>query len=319
MTSAVQERPNNTFLGASLITFAMFITAVQDVIIKSYSSDLTLWQTFTMRGIFAVPMFVALAHVMRQHQGLREHVFGRWTLLRAFLLIVMYIAMYAAIPFISLSVIAAGIYTSPIFMTVMSASAIGERVSTRGWCAVLLGFIGVLLILQPGTDAFTPYALLPILTALMYASANLLTRSKCQDVPAAALALSLNGGLLLVGVVVTFLMLTLPLSKSLVGASPFIFGGWGQVSPLLWAMMVVLALLVVANGTTLAAAYKAAAPSTVATFDYSYLIFAVLFDFWFFALVPNTTTLIGIAFIVVAGLIATKKEDPNPISHMETN
>jgi len=310
LTSAVQERPNNTFLGASLITFAMFITAVQDAVIKSYSADLTLWQTFTMRGIFAVPLFVGLAHLMRQHQALKEHVFGKWTLLRA-LLLIMYIAMYAAIPFVSLSVIAAGIYTSPIFMTVMSASAIGERVSTRGWCAVLLGFIGVLLILQPGTVAFTAYALLPILTALMYASANLLTRSKCQDVPAAALALSLNGGLLLIGVAVTFLMLTLPPSESLVGASPFIFGMWGQVSPQLWAMMVVLALLVVANGTPLAAAYKAAAPSTVATFDYSYLIFAVLFDFWIFSLVPNLTTLIGIALIVVAGMIATKKKDPN--------
>ena len=166
----------------------------------------------------------------------------------------------------------------------------------------MLGFAGVLTLLQPGTDAFSPFALLPVLGAAFYAMGHVITRMKCQDVPVAALALSLNTVMVLTGVIISLALVILPVPDSLSGSYPYIFGPWSAVSPKDWAVLALLAGFTVTVGMMLAGAYKIAPPATVATFEYSYLVFVALWDILFFGLTPTLTTLLGMAMIVAAGL-----------------
>ena len=307
MIDQAQERPNNVALGVTLIVTAVFMMSIQEALFKLFSADLSLWQVFTLRGLLAVPLLIAVAAFQGSHHDIWSTALRKWPLLRAVFMTLQFIATYSAIPFLSLSTIAAGVYTAPVFVTLLSAYAIGEPVGGRGWIAIALGFTGVLFVLQPGTDAFTLWAVLPVFGGFLYALTNVTARSKCQDVPSAAMALSVNLALLLAGAMATGVILVWQPAETLVGLYPYLFSGWSAIDATAWLVVAVLAVLVVAIQMGLAGAYQSAPPSIVATFDYSYLIFVAVWDYLIFATAPNALAAFGILLIVAAGLLVIRR------------
>ncbi|MBZ8133983.1 DMT family transporter [Afifella sp. IM 167] len=295
-------------LGIVLIVGAVFAMSLQDALIKYASTDMSLWQIYVLRALAAFPALLWLARRGARRGGPDLNAMpSRWAWLRAGCLVAMYVAMYAAIPVLSLSVIAAAFYTGPLFITLLSAPVLGERVGARGWLAVLLGFSGVAVMLRPGGEAFAPLALLPVLSGFFYALAAILTRAKCRSQSAAALAFALNGALLAAGLLASLVLALLRPGGDLLRAAPFLLGGWAPMGAPDWALILFLAALIVFIGLGLAAAYQAATPSLIATFDYSYLVFAAFWGWALFADLPDAPTLAGMAMIAGAGLLAIRR------------
>lgn len=298
-------RPDRVVFGAMLIVGAVFLMALQDAIIKYASTDLTLWQIYVLRSLIAIPVLAIIARRCGQGPMVLTRSLARWTMLRAALLVAMYVSLYAAIPVLPLAVLAAGFYTAPLFIALLSALLIGEPVRLSGWLALATGFAGVLFILKPGTAAFTPMVLLPVLSGLLYAVAAILARSKCRDEAPLTLAMSLNIVLLLAGALASVALAIWPSDDGTV--LPFLSGPWVRMGVQAWTLVVVLAVLIVGIGLGLAAAYQVARPAVIATFDYSYLIFSSLFGYVLFAEVPDAATLVGMALIGGAGLLVIRR------------
>lgn len=303
-----ETRPQNITRGVLLIVLAALTISIQDVIFKLFSSELTLWQIFALRGVLAVPLLLAVSWTRGAHLGILRAAFGKWPLLRSLFITMTFLAFYAAIPFLSLSTVGAANYIAPIFVTLLSAYVISEAVGRLGWIGVLLGFVGVIVLLQPGTDAFSPWALLPIIGAAFYALAHITTRARCQNVPLAALSLSQNTVMLLAGIVVSIFLILLKPQGEMVEAYPYIFGGWSAVDLTDWFVLLLLAGFAVVLGMMLAGAYQAAPPSVVATFEYSYLVFVAVWDVLFFDIAPTVTSVTGMILIVVAGLLVLQRK-----------
>ncbi len=297
-----QDRP---VFGAAMIVIAVFLMSLQDAIIKFSSTELTLWQVFVLRSALAIPVLAALS-MSSGRVGRLIPIHPGWAALRSVALVLMYVSIYAAVPVLSLAVVAAAFYTGPLFITLLSVLIGGESVGPRRWFAVSLGFLGVLVILQPGTDSFTALALLPVLSGFFYAVAAILTRTRCAQESPMSLALMLNVALLLAGLFATGAIgLYGPVAEK-AAAYPFLLGPWTDLDASGLLLIGVLTLLIVAIGVTLAQAYQAASPVVVATFDYSYLVFAALWSLIIFAEPPTGTTLAGMAMIAGAGMIALK-------------
>ncbi|NKB53403.1 MAG: EamA family transporter [Rhizobiaceae bacterium] len=299
-------RPQNIKLGVGLILAAALAISVQDVIIKLFSDHVSLWQIFALRGCIAVPMLLMIGK-MRGSRNLLKSALSRWPLMRSLFITTTFLAFYAAIPFLSLSTVGAANYIAPIFVTLLSAYVIAEPVRRRGWIGVALGFVGVMVLLQPGSDAFSPWSILPIIGAAFYALAHITTRTRCQGVPVAALSLSQNIIMGLAGFIVSGLLLWLPQDGVLMQSYPYVFGSWLPIGLSDFAVLVLLAGFAVAIGMLLAGAYQAAPPSTVATFEYTYLVFVAVWDAVFFASLPNPISLSGMALIIIAGLLVLRK------------
>ncbi|MFD1158695.1 DMT family transporter [Roseovarius aestuarii] len=300
-------RPQNILRGVTLIIAAAFTISVQDVVFKLFSNTLSLWQIFTVRALLALPLFAVLALAKGNRGALRGAV-QKWPLLRGLCLTLTFMAFYAAIPFLSLSTVGAANYTAPIFITLLSAYVISEPVGRMGWIAVFVGFVGVVVLLKPGTDAFSPWALLPIIGAVFYALGHITTRVKCQSIPVTTMALSLNLMMLAAGLGASLLLLIWPPAPDLVNSYPNIFGAWSPITQAEWQVLVLLAGLAVLIGMVLAGAYQAAPPATVATFEYTYLIFVVMWDLTFFATMPKGSTLLGMIMIIGAGLMVLRRD-----------
>jgi len=171
MRAPMNQNKDNTVLGVAVIVATVFTMALADAVIKYASAAFPLWQIFVVRSLLAVPMLVVIA--LCTNADIRPRS-PPWAIARGLLLAFMYVAIYAAIPRLSLSVIAAALYTGPIFVALLSACVTGEKVGACGWVAVVLGFAGVLVILRPHTDAFSFYMLIPVIAGLFYALTYLL-------------------------------------------------------------------------------------------------------------------------------------------------
>ncbi len=300
MTQQEAVRPQKTAQGIGIILASVLTMAFADALVKLVSADLTLWQVFVARSLFAVPVLVALLCATGARLRLRA---PKWALLRSLLLVLTWLAFYASLPVLELSVAAVAVYSNPIMIALLSALLIGEPVTGRQWLGVLLGFLGVVAILRPGTEAFSWFTLLPLLAAACYALAMVLTRSKCQEEAPMALALALHGSFLAAGLIATALLAFLGLGAETQAAYPFLLGGWAPLGLREWGLMALLGLLSVAYFIGVARAYQIAAPPIIATFDYAYLVSAALWGFLFFAETPGLLTLGGMVLITAAGLL----------------
>lgn len=306
MSQEQNGRQENVTLGVIVIVLTVFAMSVADAIVKYVSADFPLWQIYVVRSIVVIPMLVAIALFGRQPVRLGPTARG-WTLLRSMLLAFMYIGIYAAVPVLSLSVIAAALYTGPLFIALFSAVMIGEPVGLRRWAAIVIGFAGVLVILRPAAEGFSYLALIPIAAAILYALAAVITRAKCQDEPPMVLAFALNFSLLAVGIVATAAIALWHPTEAESGIYPFLLGYWIAMGPREWGIIAALAVLMVAISTGLAKAYQSAAPAVIATFDYSYMLFAAFWSFAVFAQTPDMMTILGMLMIAGAGFLVMQR------------
>lgn len=297
---------DNLKLAIAAILVACFSLSLGDALIKQQSVSFVIWQIFVMRSVIAVPFLIYFVRITSCAVPIKPIQPG-WTLLRSLILVLMWIFYFAALPHIELAIAAAAYYTLPIFITLFAALFLGEKITAKGWLAVLLGFSGTLLILQPRADDFNPYALLPLVSALCYAGAMILTRSKCQQEKPTVLSLWLNISFVGVGAFALLLLKLWNPGADLIAANPFLFGTWTPMWLDEWQVMAVLAIAIVIGSIGAAMAYQNGPSSIIATFDFAYVGFAAIWGFVLFAEVPGAQVSVGIILIVTAGAIAARQ------------
>lgn len=311
-----EVRPDRTVQGVGIILASVATMAFADAVVKFVSANLTVWQVFVARSLFAIPIMIALARAAGV--GLKPRA-PEWAFVRSALLVLTWLAFYASLPVLNLSVAAVAVYTNPVMIALLSGALIGEPVTGRQWGGVLLGFLGVVAILRPGTDAFSWFTILPLLAAAFYALAMVLTRSKCQEEAPLALALALHGSFLVTGLIATIVLALIGLGTDTKAAFPFLLGDWALMELREWGLMALLGALSAAYFVGVARAYQIAAPSIIATFDYGYLVSAALWGFVFFSEKPDLLTIGGMILITVAGLlVAAPSSKKAPVEETAT-
>ncbi|OBZ95534.1 hypothetical protein ADU59_08975 [Pararhizobium polonicum] len=294
MVMASAQR-NSVVKGVIVILLTVFTMALTDAFVKSASADMTLWQIYVLRSTIAIPVLLMLA------RGSVWPAAPIWVALRSLCLGLMYLAIYAAIPMLDLSVIAASLYIGPLFIVVLSAIVLGERIAWHQWAGIVVGFVGGLVIVRPAAADFSPLSLFPVVAAFLYAVAAVLTRAKCPTEKPLTMALWQNAMLLAFGCIASVAIVWS--GTGLAYDYPFLLGRWTEMGVSEWRIILILAALILGVSIGLARAYQSEHPQVIATFDYAYLVFAAFWGFVFFGEVPDVMTLAGMAFIVLAGLI----------------
>ena len=298
---------DNLKLAVGAILLACLALSLGDALIKQQSASFVIWQIFVMRSVIVIPFLVYFVRIRSCEVSIRPGR-ARWTLLRSLILVLMWILYFAALPRIELATAAAAYYTSPLFITLFAALFLGQRITANGWLAVLLGFIGSLLILQPQAGDFDAWALLPIAAAICYACAMILTRSKCRHEKPTVLALWLNVAFAVVGAVALLLLQLWNPDSETIQLNPFLLGQWKAMWLDEWRVMAILAMAILVGSVGAAFAYQNALAPTVATFDFAYVAFAVIWGFLLFGEMPQPLIASGIAIIVAAGILAVRQK-----------
>lgn len=304
----MQSRPQNPVqadnlpLAVAVIVFTVLALSLGDALIKLTSGEFVIWQIFVLRSLLVLPVLLIYLRLRAPGALTIPPALG-WTVLRSLMLVAMWVAYYVALPNLELSIAAAAYYTLPIFITLFSAALIGDRISPLGWVAVFVGFLGVLLILRPKAGDFNLHALLPLVSAVLYALAMILTRTKCRAVHPLMLSFALNVAFVVVGALAA-VSITAFASETREG---FLLAPWAEMGSAEWMSMALLAAAILIGSVGAAIAYQKGPPSVIGIFDFAYVGFAVLWGLVIFAEVPDLISLTGIALIVVAGIMSLRQ------------
>lgn len=303
---STDTRPDNIRVAVGGILVSVLALSFGDALIKLVSIQFSLWQIYVVRSLLAIPMLLVVIYAARSTVSLIPKITG-WTVLRSLMLAMMWVAYYTALPNIKLSVAAAVFYTTPLFITLYSGLFTGDRVNARAWFAVALGFVGVLIIVRPTATGFNGYVLLPLVSANLYALAMILTRTRCREESPKILSLWLNITFIAVGLVATGLLSVVEPATHTVQSYPFLTGPWSLLGLSQWLVMAVLAVIMILGSLFAAVAYQNGPSSLVATFDYSYLGFSLMWGALIFSELPDGLSILGIAMVAIAGLIAVRQ------------
>ena len=180
-------------------------------------------------------------------------------------------------------------FAAPLFITALSVPVLGERVGFRRWAAVVVGFLGVLVVVQPGAAAFRLEALLPLGAAVCYALSVLVGRRMARAMTTSAIIFWPS----LFIVAITGLMMPIegkvPVGNDL---SLFVFLGVSGTAGLILVTQ----------------AYRYAPASVIAPFDYSVLVWGVIFGWVIWQDVPGSNVWIGSAILIACGLYILRRE-----------
>jgi len=209
---------------------------------------------------------------------------------RAILLVTATLSNFYALQFLPLTVVSAIVFSSPVIVCFLSIYMLGERVGPWRWCAILLGFIGVLIVVRPFGTTFHPAVLMIVYNATALAFYSMMTRKLSGIVAVETMQFYM-------GLVGTLLML------------PFAIWTWVQPETS-FGMLVLIALGIFgwAGHQLLTNAHRFGTANQLMPFTYSFLIYVAMWGYLFFGTIPDFWTMIGAIVIMCAGLIIWKRE-----------
>jgi len=271
--------------GSLFMVLAMAAFSLEDMFYKSATGDMPAGQALVIFGGLGLAIFVALA-LLRGQPPVTAAMLGRGLLLRSAIELFGRVFFALALAYSDLSSTSAILQATPLVVALGAVVFFGEQVGWRRWLAMAVGFAGVLIVLRPGTDAFSAGSVFAVLGMLGFAGRDLATRATPMAVSNLQLGvlgftvLTVAGGVIMLAFGETAVMPTAPgLAK--LGAA---------------ALVGVLAY----NAITVA--MRTGEVSVVAPFRYTRLVFALILALVVFGEQPDWTTLAGSVLIVGSGV-----------------
>lgn len=274
----------NTGRGIMLMALTSLIFSLQDAMSRHLAGNYNVYMVVMIRFWFFAAFVVLLA--ARRPGGLRAAVrtqFLGLQLLRGVLLVTEICVMVTAFVLLGLVESHAVFTCYPLLVAALSGPVLGEKVGWRRWCAIGVGFIGVLIVLQPGVAVFSPVALVPLLAAFLFAMYGLLTRYVARKDAAS----------------VTFFWAGV---SGAVVVTPVGLWHWQTLTAMDWIWMLALCCTALIGHFSMIKSLEIAEASAVQPFAYLQLVFVAILGVTVFGEALHLNVVIGAAVVVGAGL-----------------
>lgn len=280
----------NERLGILLMIITTIVFASQDGLSKYLATEYNVYMVVMIRYWFFAAFVISMSS--RGTGGIKHIAKTKSPLLQIFRSLILVAEMCITILAFTLLGLAEthAIFASyPLIIAMLSGPILGEYVGWRRWLAICVGFIGILIILNPGNGIFSPYALVPLAGAILFALYGLLTRYVGQYDNSST-------SFFWTGVVGSIAMTVIGLNF------------WDPVSRSDWSIMLLLSASGVVGHYLLIKCYEVAEASAVQPFAYLQLIWASMIGIIIFGEQITTNVLIGACIIVGAGLFTLWRE-----------
>ena len=280
----------NERLGVFLMVITTIVFASQDGLSKYLATEYNVYMVVMIRYWFFAAFVMTISS--RKPGGVKQVAKTKTPLLQIFRSLILVTEMCVTILAFTLLGLAEthAIFASyPLIIAMLSGPILGERVGWRRWLAICVGFFGILIILNPGNGIFSPYALVPLAGAILFALYGLLTRYAGQYDNSST-------SFFWTGIVGCIAMTAIGLNF------------WDPVSQGDWSIMLILSTSGMLGHFLLIKCYEVAEASAVQPFAYLQLIWASLIGVIIFGEQITTNVLIGACIIVGAGLFTLWRE-----------
>lgn len=292
--------PDQTARAAGLILVYATLIGFTDNFVREIAADHGLWQFHALRSAMVLGLVAVAVAALRRPVRPRRWggVAARSAIHGAAMLI-----YFGALAFLPVAVVAAGLFTAPIFVLLIGRVAYGHRIGPVAALAVALGFAGVVMVLGPeALRGASLAALLPVLAGLLYAIGNIATREWCAGESALTLATGFFAMMGLMGAAGLAALAIWPLPAP-PGPDGFIPRGWVTTTPGFLGLVLMQAVGSLVGVACAVRAYQVAAANRVAVMEYVILPASALWGWAIWDEVPTLLALAGMAMIAAAGVL----------------
>jgi drug/metabolite transporter (DMT)-like permease len=306
-------------VGIASILVGVFLFSLQDVVIKSISDRYPVLEIVFVRSLVAIPPILLLVYLEGGLATLRTR--RSWLhLLRACCVLLAYTSYYLSLAALPLAETITLFFAAPLFLVALSGPLLGEGASRQQWIAVCVGFLGVVVIMQPGASVIDPAAVLAVVAALAYALGTTITRRLGATDSASSMALSTMLFLVpvsaLLGLALGSGMQEHPHGSAQLASAhaslQFLMRPWSVPSWPDLGLLVLCGLIAACGFYLLARAYRATPATILAPLEYAAVPLGIVWGYLFWQDLPGARTLIGMAFIVGGGLYVLWKGSASP-------
>lgn len=304
--SAALQRAN--LLGALFGLAAVFCFSLNDLWIKQLSDNYALHQVVLIRACIGTLTF--LIFVMPFSGGFKVFRTQRpgALALRGLCAVLANTFLFLGLWALPIADAVAIFFVSPLIITLMSVFVLHETVGPRRWAAVIIGLVGVLIIIRPGTSAFQIASIFPIFAATLYSCMHIIARRIGQTESAATMAIYTQLSLVLVASLVGLSMGDGRMADSNLPALELLFRAWIALDPNDYLVFALLGATGMMGSFLISQAFRLGEAAFVAPMEYIAMPMAIFWGVTFFGTWPDQPTWIGIALILGSGLYMVWRE-----------
>ena len=301
------SRQNNNPKGIIYILLAMMVFSTQDGIMKHIYNFVALYEIYLIRTVVSF-VLILLFLILTKKPIVFKSQYPLLTFCRVILFFFGFSSFYISLTVLPLGTATALFFVTPFLITIFAHFFLKEEIGIRRWSAVVVGFVGVYITLNPDFNNFNYLSLLPILCAFCYSLSMIIIKKTSDKDSVYTQTFTFYFGAIIFSIIFYFIIGDGQFNNSEHPASQFIFRKW-------FVDLENSILLMVATGVTatgafifLFTAYSIASPAVISPFEYSILLWSPLIGWLFFDEIPTFNTVIGILIIVSSGIYIFLRE-----------
>jgi len=298
---------NNNTKGIILILAAMLIFAVQDSLMKYIYNSVSLYEVYIIRTVISFILVIIFLKILKKPIVFKTH-YPLLTLCRVILFFFGFSSFYVSLTIMPLATATALFFVTPFLITIFAKFILKDQIGLRRWIAVIVGFIGVYIILNPNFDDFDYFSLTPILCAFCYSLSMIIIKKTSEKDNVYQQMFQFYIGATIISIIFYFFIGDGRYNTIDNPAAQFIFREWFSNLEFSLIYMITLGFTAAAAFLLIFSAYRIASAAVISPFEYSILIWSTLSGWIFFNEIPNINTMIGMFLIVVGGIYIFMRE-----------
>ena len=292
---------NNNPKGILFILTGMALFSIQDSLIKYIFEDTALYELYFGRTLTALILLALYLKVTSQKLVMKTY-YPLLTTVRVICFFFGFSFFYISLTYMSLAMANALFFSSPFFISILAIVFLGEKVGIRRWLAIIVGFLGVYIVLNPNFENFDYTKLAPVACALFYAISMTITKITSDKDSVYSQMFHLYIGA--IGISIIFFIFT-GKGQFNTFSDPtlqFILREWFTNPSYAYPYIVVMGIVAAVSFYCVFSAYSVASPSVVSLFEYSLILWSMIAGYLLFQNIPTIRTFFGVALIIGAGI-----------------
>ena len=307
---------NNNPKGIILILLGMLIFSLQDSIMKYIYNFVSLYEVYLIRTLVSFVVILLFLKITKKPIIFKTQ-YPLLTFCRILLFFFGFSFFYISLTVLPLITATALFFVTPFLITIFAKFFLKEQIGPRRWSAVIIGFVGVYVILNPDFSNFDYMSLTPILCAFCYSLSMIIIKITSEKDSVYTQTFTFYLGAIIISVIFYFTFGDGQYNTIDHPASQFIFREWFSNLENSMLLMIVTGFTASVAFLLLFSAYRIASPAVISPFEYSILVWSSLSGWFFFNEIPDLKTIIGIILIVCGGIyifIREKAQDQSIVT-----
>tara|TARA_B100000965_G_scaffold386753_1_gene389340 strand:+ start:133 stop:1083 length:951 start_codon:yes stop_codon:yes gene_type:complete len=301
------SKRNNNPKGILFILLAMMVFSIQDGIMKHIYNFVSLYEIYLIRTLVSFALILIFLKLTKKPIVFKSE-YPVLTFCRVILFFFGFSSFYVSLTVLPLGTATALFFVTPFLITIFAHFILKEEIGIRRWSAIIVGFVGVYITLNPDFSDFNYLSLLPILCALCYSLSMIIIKKTSEKDSVYTQTFTFYIGAILISIIFYFIIGDGQYNSSDHPASQFIFRKWFVNFETNILLMTITGITATAAFLFLFTAYSIASPSVVSPFEYSILFWSPLIGWLYFNEIPTLSTVIGILIIVSSGIYIFMRE-----------